>query len=205
MFPDETLRKSGQPPAPLGLQLASTMRYLALGAPVDVNEEASGLGRSTMQSFSAMFRDWVVKRFYVEWITAKQPHTREGLERLMKPFAECGLQGAMCSRDGVHLATDRAKSQHRPLMTGKEGYPTWCFDCSVGHNRQFLDVHGPFRGATNDKTMVRTSELVQRLSTDPLLSEHKYTVLTGVGPGNKQTMRGVHAINDGGYHRWVTN
>ena len=83
MFPDKTIKKAGQPPSPLGLQIASALRYIAVGAPVDVNEEASGLGRSTMQSFNSMYLQWFNKRFYDEWITAKQPYTREGLERMM--------------------------------------------------------------------------------------------------------------------------
>ena len=59
-------------------------------------------------------------------------------------------------------------------MTGKEGYPTWAYDCAVSHNKQFLEVCGPFRGATNDKTMVRDSALVKRLKEDPLLVGHQY-------------------------------
>lgn len=203
-FPDEMIVKAGQPPAPLGLQLAAVLRYLAVGCPVDVNEESAGLGRSTMQTFNPTFFEWFKTRFYYEWITAKQPFDEAGLQRLMKPFRLCGMPGAICSRDGVHIATDRARSQLRKLYTGKEGYPTWAFDCSFSHNRQFLEVHGAFYGATNDKTMVRTSDLVRRLSTDPLLRDHEYTLLNGVNPTDTFKMKGVHAINDGGYHQWTT-
>ncbi len=89
-----------------------------------------------------------------------------------------GLPGVVCIRDGVHLATNRAKSQQRYLMTGKEGYPTWAYDCTVSHNVQFMEVHGPFRGATNDKTMFRDSPSVNRLKTNPLFVAHGYTLKT---------------------------
>jgi hypothetical protein len=117
----------------------------------------------------------------------------------------CGMTGAVCSRDGVYFATDRAKSQQRHLMVGKEGYPTWGYDCVVSHTRQILEVVGPFRGNTNDKTMVRSSDFVRRLGTDPLLACHEYHLLTGLPPpNNKQVMKGLHCINDGGHHRWPT-
>jgi hypothetical protein len=55
----------------------------------------------------------------------------------------------------------------------------------------------------NDKTMVRDSPLVKRLKEDPLLVGHQYTLLTGKAfPDDKCVMRGVHEINDGGYHHW---
>ena len=121
----------------------------------------------------------------------------------MKPFRMCGLPGAVCSHDGVHIATDRAKSQQRYLMTWKEGYPTWAYDCAVPHDKQFLEVCGPFRGATNAKTMVRDSSLVKRSKEDPLLAGHQYTLMTGmVAPEDKRVMTGVNGINDGGYHPW---
>ena len=129
-FPDETIRKAGQQPAPLGLQLAACLRYLAIGCPVDVNEESAGLGRSTMQKFNLGFFEWFNEKYYDEWIAGRQPHDKASLEKAMRPFTECGMAGAVCSRDGVHIATDRAPNQIRYLLTGKEGYPTYAFDCS---------------------------------------------------------------------------
>jgi hypothetical protein len=121
----------------------------------------------------------------------------------MKPFAMCGMPGAVCSRDGVHNATDRAKSHQRHLMKGKEGYPTWGYDCTVTHNRQFLEVRCAFRGNTIDKTMVRDSPIVNKLANDHLFPDHKYNLLTSEPPQNDVIgMKEVHAINDGGYHNW---
>jgi len=204
-FPDELVTKVGRVPAPLALQVAASFRYLATGCHVDANEEGSVLGRSTMSGFHHEFFEWFVQRFYEEFVSSKIPTDAAGLARLMKPFAMCGMPGAVRSRDEVHIATDRAKSQQRHLMTGKEGYPTWGYDCTVTHNRQFLEVHGPFRGNTNDKTMVRDSKFVTKLRDDPLFCAHEYNLSTGLPPPNDYiVMKGVHGINDGGYQRWPT-
>jgi len=48
LFPDEIIRKRGPTPAPLNLKSAASLRYLATGFPIDGNEKAAGLGRSTM-------------------------------------------------------------------------------------------------------------------------------------------------------------
>jgi hypothetical protein len=45
-------------------------------------------------------------------------------------------------------------------MAGKEGYPTWAYDYSASHNKQFIEILGPYRGTTNEKIMVRSSPLV---------------------------------------------
>ncbi len=64
-------------------------------------------------------------------------------------------------------------------------------------------VHGALRGNTNDKTMVRNLPIVNKLVNDPLFVDHKYNLLTSEPPPNHViVMKGVHAITDGGYHRW---
>ena len=202
-FPDELVVKEGRVPAPLSLQIAAALRYLATGSPIDANEEAAGLGRTTMQHFNAGFFEWFNQRFYHEWVTSKIPTDDVNMTRVMKPFSMCGLAGAIASRDGVHIATDRAKSQQRHLMTGKEGYPTWGYDCTVAHTRQFLEVHGPFRGNTNDKTMVRDSPFVKLLRGDPRFTSREYNLFTTEEPpAHVKVWKGVHGINDGGYHKW---
>mmetsp|Transcript_17770 Transcript_17770/g.49723 ORF Transcript_17770/g.49723 Transcript_17770/m.49723 type:complete len:177 (-) Transcript_17770:17-547(-) len=50
-FPDEPECKPGAKPAPLGFKLAASLRYVALGIPVDGLEEGSGLAAHTMQEF----------------------------------------------------------------------------------------------------------------------------------------------------------
>jgi hypothetical protein len=82
-------------------------------------------------------------------------------------------------------------------MVGKEGYPTWRYDCVVSQGRQFFEVHGPFHENTNEKTMVRNSELVRRLGKYPLLNVHEYNLLTGLPPPQDvMVTKGVHGIHD---------
>ncbi len=104
-FPDELIAKRGPPPAPLQLQIAAAFRYLAKGCPVTANEEAAGLGKSTMQHFNAPFFEWFAERYYVEWVTSKIPTDAPSLARLMKPYAMCGMPGAVASRDGVRITS----------------------------------------------------------------------------------------------------
>jgi hypothetical protein len=94
------------------------------GCPIDANEVAAGFGRTPMQHLNSGYFKWRVQRFYDEFVSSKIHFDAAGLYRLVKPFAICGMIGGVCSRDGVHIATDRAKSHQRHLMTGKEGYPT---------------------------------------------------------------------------------
>jgi hypothetical protein len=89
-------------------------------------------------------------------------------------------------------------------MTGKEGYPTWAYDCSVDHNKQLLEVHGRFRGATNDKTVVRDNRpFVDILKNEALFVGHEYTLKTRLAsPEDTIVMKRVHGFNHRGYHKW---
>eukprot|EP00873_Tetraselmis_striata_P008303 jgi/Tetstr1/428567/TSEL_018561.t1 len=51
LFPDETLKKAGNPPAPLGLKPAAALRMLALGIPIDGIEDSSDLSKATLGTF----------------------------------------------------------------------------------------------------------------------------------------------------------
>eukprot|EP00873_Tetraselmis_striata_P020697 jgi/Tetstr1/440961/TSEL_029229.t1 len=51
MFPDETVRKGGQKPAPLGLKIAAALRFLALGVPVSGLEDSSHMSPKTLAGF----------------------------------------------------------------------------------------------------------------------------------------------------------
>ncbi len=112
-FLDEEIFKEGRVPAPLHLKIVACFRYLATGCPMKGNEEASGLAKSAMVVFAPYFFEWFNAHFFVEWVSFKQPSDEARVRRLMKPFDMCGMTGAVCSRNGVHFATHRAKSQQR--------------------------------------------------------------------------------------------
>ncbi len=56
-----------------------------------------------------------------------------------------------------------------------------------------------FKGATNDKTIVRSDKMINAIATNDPFKNFPFKVYINE---NFETMelRGVHAINDGGYH-----
>eukprot|EP00873_Tetraselmis_striata_P020998 jgi/Tetstr1/441262/TSEL_029513.t1 len=175
LFPDETLKKAGNPPAPLGLKLAAALRMLALGIPVDGIEDSSDLSKATLGTFMfgmdmqegkkqtviGWFR-WFVRTFQPVWIQA--PQTQADVQKQQRIFARCGFPGAVSSQDAVHNGGyDNAPASERANMVGKQGYPTLAWNVNVGHQKLIFSVHGPFAGGRNDKTIVRD---------DPFISEY---------------------------------
>jgi hypothetical protein len=188
IFPDENDKKRGRKAFPLGLKVASALRYLALGVPVPGLEDGSGLSPSTIQEFlfghdvlevdeqgkeyvvalddlpppQGGWFHWFVKHFQVDWI--KPPTSAPEIQRHQRLFALCGFPGAVSSQDAVHPgAWDNCPSQERYLFTGKEGFPTLVWNVNVSHTRRIFSMHGPFAGSKNDKTIVRTDPFIQKV------------------------------------------
>mmetsp|Transcript_33770 Transcript_33770/g.95556 ORF Transcript_33770/g.95556 Transcript_33770/m.95556 type:complete len:119 (+) Transcript_33770:463-819(+) len=107
---------------------------------------------------------WFVEEFYMDWT---HPPTAVELRRIRKTFARCGFPGAVSSQEGVHTAWDNAPSQDRYLYSGKEGYPTLVRNVNVTHSRIIMNIHGPFAGGRNDKTIVRDDSFINMLKDDP--------------------------------------
>jgi len=181
---------------------------------VNAQEEGSGISREKLQKFFPKFGDWFVSRFYDEWI--KAPSTVAELQVLEKPYRLAGVPGTVCSQDAVHVAWDRCPSSLRADHTGKENYPTLAWNFCVAHTTKILSIHGhkhlpgaphtdwegDFKGATNDKTIVRTDILVHAIGTGDIYVNFRYNVYTS-DDYDTMEMRGAHCINDGGYHNWV--
>eukprot|EP00873_Tetraselmis_striata_P033639 jgi/Tetstr1/453903/TSEL_040822.t1 len=147
LFPDETLKKAGNPPAPLGLKLAAALRMLALGIPIDGIEDSSDLSKATLGTFMfgmdrqegkkqtviGWFR-WFVHTFQPVWIQA--PRTQADVQKQQRIFARCGFPGAVSSQDAVHNGGyDNAPASEPANMVGKEGYPTLAWNVNVGHQK----------------------------------------------------------------------
>ena len=118
---DEPIRKRGRTGAPLQLQIANALRYLATGCPIDCNEEAAQLGRSTMQCFNLDFFEWFNTMFYDEWIMSKQPRDAAGLERLVKrsrfECVGCRVLYATAMGSMLRLRTNTVRTEHRTLYS----------------------------------------------------------------------------------------
>ena len=184
-FPFEAPPNGGHEPTPMCLKVAAFFRWLAVGSQVNVHCEASGCSRQTLQAFFPVFGDWIVERFYHEWV--RFPRSSVEVAILEKPFRKLGVPGAICSQDGVHIAWNRCPSALKPDYVGKEGYPTLAWNCCVAHTTRILSIHGhrrlevgkwlgPFKGTTNDKTMVRTDPLITAIGEEDIFVDYRYLV-----------------------------
>jgi hypothetical protein len=107
-----------------------------------------------------------------------------------KTYRMAGVQGTLCSRDTVHVAWDKCPSALRFDLSGKEGYPTLAMIFCVSHTTQTMNVHrhkrvagtrydeweGGFKGATNDKTIVRTDKMINAIATSDLFKSFPFKV-----------------------------
>ena len=60
-----------------------------------------------------------------------------------------------------------------------------------------------FAGATNDKTIVRSDELVSKMRTDPLFLDRTWPTAALDSTGAPYVLHGCMALCDGGYHNWL--
>lgn len=128
--------------------------------------------------------------------------TGEALHECTSAFNKLGLPGFVSSIDVVHLRYDRCPYAQRPNYKGKEGYPTIAYQFHVGHNSEifWLSPEG-FPGARNDKTIVMYDDFLRKLTSDPLYCNYEYEIF--ISDGEKEVMRGLHSLCDGGYHKWL--
>jgi len=119
VFPNDQERRRGRQLAPLGLKVAASLRYLALGVTANGLEEGSGLSPGTMEELSfgtgrtqsggvggcflGLSGSSPVYGFVhpLQWSWTDQT------------FAWCGFPEAVSSQDGVHTAWDNTPSQDR--------------------------------------------------------------------------------------------
>jgi hypothetical protein len=210
-FPFDPPPNGGHDPTPMCLKVAAFFRWLAVGAQVNAYCEGSGCSRQTLQAFFPDFGNWLVERFFAEWI--KIPTNVEQVAALAKPFQMLGIPGAICSQDGVHVPWNRCPSALRADYTGKEGYPTLVWNCCLAHTTRILCVHGhrrtdtqpwigAFKGACNDKTVVRTDPFISAIGSNDIFVDFNHSVIVN-DQFDTMNMRGAFAINDGGYHNWI--
>ena len=193
-------KKGGQKPHPLSLKLMAALRRLALGCPVDGLECMCGISDTVLRGFITKWEKWFVNTYYDEWVSIP---TGDRLKAAMELFERCGLPGFVSSMDAVHVRYNRCPYSQRAIHTGKEGYPSLVWNFHVGHNREIYYMSPEaFPGARNDKYIVRFDEFQDALRTDPRYTNMEYTIK--VAPGESRVVKGVHSLNDGGYHRWLS-
>jgi hypothetical protein len=105
--------------------------------------------------------------------------------------------------DGVHFAWERAPYQLRWQYIGKEGYPTIVVNLHCTATGWIKYATTIFAGATNDKTIVRSDDLVSKMKTDPLFLERRWPTSAKDPSGSMHELEGCMTLCDSGYHNHV--
>ena len=197
LFPDEQVSRRGARPHPLSFKVMAALRRLALGRSFDGLEELSGISREVLSKFIPAWEQWFLEEYFEEHV--RMPRNVEELEEAVNLFSMCGLPGCISSMDVVHVRYDRCPHDQRYFHTGRQHYSSLGFQFHASHNRRIYYVGQNFPGARNDKTVVRSDGMLERLASDPLYKDFEYTVYTATG--EEIVMRGVWALCDGGYHK----
>lgn len=111
-----------------------------------------------------------------------------------------GLPGCIGSTDCVHLKWDRCPVGLAQLCSGKEGYPTLAYSCTVDHHHRILASTSSYWGAKNDKTIVRGDTYITDVREKKVHADVEYSVYVN---GVLKPVKGVYYICDGGYHKWT--
>ena len=125
------------------------------------------------------------------------------IEQEEKLFRQMGLPGFITCMDGVHFAWERAPYQLRWQYIGKEGYPTIVVNLHCTATGWIKYATTIFAGATNDKTIVRSDDLVSKMKTDPLFLERRWPTSAKDPSGSMHELEGCMTLCDSGYHNWV--
>jgi Plant transposon protein len=98
------------------------------------------------------------------------------LLKIMGVFEQIGLPGCIGSSDCVHLKWDRCPIDIAQLCSGKEGYPTLAYSCTVDHRRRILASTSSYWGAKNDKTIVRGDTYITDVKFKKVHSETRFDI-----------------------------
>jgi hypothetical protein len=89
-------------------------------------EGRTGIDEDTIREFFHTFMDWMVQRFYAEFITV--PYD-EQLAFVVSDYEKIGFPGAVGSVDCVHIPWDRCPYEYRQMnRSGKDGFPTRVYE-----------------------------------------------------------------------------
>ena len=190
----------GRPCIPFDIKLLAALRFLGRGECFDTLAELTG-DRVSANVIRKFIIDWVSKMNLLKdkWIKCPNPRVPEEIQPAMKIYDRLGFPGCIGSTDCVNIALARCPHSLKNIHTGKDGYPTLGFNCTVNHHRKFLHVANACPGSWNDKSKVRFDSFVNEVRDGDYKNiEFKVQSSSGVW----ETVKGTYLIVDGGYHRW---
>ena len=182
---------------PIEIKLLAVLRILGRNWNFDDIAEATLMGETTARRSFHTFCENFVGEFYSTYVYRP---TGEKLYKVMKVFELMGLPGCIGSTDCVHLKWDRCPVGLAQLCSGKEGYPTLAYSCTVDHHHRILASTSSYWGAKNDKTIVRGDTYITDVREKKVHADVEYSVYVN---GVLKPVKGVYYICDGGYHKWT--
>lgn len=138
---------AGIPGIPLELQILSVLRVLGRATCFDGIQEITGGSAEAHRTFFHEFCLRFSRTMYDRKIHV--PESEEELRRTMSDYSRMGIPGAFGSTDCVHVRWDMCPASLTNICTGKEGYPTLAWQCTVNHKMIFMAVTKSFYGSWN--------------------------------------------------------
>ena len=181
---------------PVEIKMLAVLRILGRNWNFDDIAEATLMGETTARRAFHLFCENFVTHFYDKYVY--RPKDQQ-LEKVLDVFRKMGLPECIGSTDCVHLKWDRCPVSLNQVCSGKEGYPSLAYSCTVDHHRRILGSTSSFYGARNDKTIVRHDTYITDVRIKKVHEEVEYDMFIN---GVLKRVKGVYYLCDGGYHRW---
>jgi len=176
------------------LQVLAVLYILGRGNYFDDITQMTFMSEKTIQRVFHAFTKRFSRELFSTWVVLP---TGADLKKVMNDYDDLGFTGAMGSTDVTHVHWQGAPFSQRRSYTGKEGYPTLAYECTVDHSGRVLACTRGFPGAQNDKTIVRFDGFVHELK-EGIYKDIEFTLKDAAGREYK--VKGLHTIVDGGYH-----
>eukprot|EP00041_Stephanoeca_diplocostata_P018793 m.397151 g.397151 ORF g.397151 m.397151 type:complete len:389 (-) comp21124_c0_seq2:370-1536(-) len=188
---------AGRPSIPLEILCATSLKRLASGTSYKDLSRCSGASSTVIHTFFDNFCKYFSENRHT-WVHG--PQTSDEIKRHMGVYNLLGLPGAIGSLDATHIPWERCPESLQSWYTGKEGFKTIAYNCTVGHNTEIFHIASGQPGARNDKTIVHSDKFVLDIRDKRLYGDVEWQRFDE--NGNLATEVGAYLICDGGYHRW---
>jgi len=199
MEADPAMQADLRKAVPLNVQLAASLRFLAIGC-WDAMEDIFQISKRTLRHwFHDKFLPWMMKNEYDANVW--YPTTPEEIAEATEVFTRAGFPGCIASIDGVHFAYEGYASQDRHFFVGKERYPCVGVNVAVDYHGRAMHVSRLHRGGDPDVTMAAEDAFLESLDVDDVFRDFEFFLTS---PDGRVGVKGVYTIGDNGYPKWRT-
>jgi hypothetical protein len=170
---DKTTDCCGKEAIPLELKVLGVLRVLGRATCFDGIDELTKTSAEVHRVFFHEFCKKFAARYFKEYVCA--PQSEEAIRKATGIYERLGLPGALGSTDCVHVWWDRCPASISNKCTGKEGYPTLAWECTVDHHMKFIASTSSFYGSCNDKMICKYDKLVTDMRDKVRYADNKLT------------------------------